>query len=430
MRALVISAAFPPMPAGEATNAYYLCEHLAERNLEVHVLTSYAHGVASDPRFTVHPLMRNWSWAESPRLATFMKRCSPDVVYLMYLGWTYDHQFMMTFAPTIARYVLPRAPFVTRFENVGGAGPQTNSLLSRAIRKSVARWDPRGSVDYEFGTLLRDSDAIVLLSGRHQEVLERHLPGVGGKCVVIPPPSNMRMSADNGDGTREQGRKRLGAEPGDFLLAYIGFVYPGKGIETLLHALKQVSAERRHVRLAVIGGSLAKVYPDHPRYVDEMRDLARDLGIDQKVIWTGEYSWDSDEASVYLRAADACVLPFDTGVKLNNSSFSSAAAHGLPIITTKDDLLEEQFLHGENVFLCPPQSPDAVALAIKTLMDDVSLRSHLSAGSLRLAQEWYGWKAAVDKTLSLFAKLLPCPKGGERRSVGRDVARKPADTRS
>jgi polysaccharide biosynthesis protein PslF len=411
MRALIISAAFPPMQAGEATNAYYLCQHLAERNLDVHVLTSHANTAVPDPRFKVHPIMRHWSWTEGLRLATFMKRCSPDIVYLMYLGWIYDYQFMVTFAPTIAKYVLPRVPFVTRFENVNGAGPQMNSLLSRALRKGIAQLDSRGGVDYAFGTLLRDSDAIVLLSGRHQEILERHLPGVASKCVVIPPPSNMRMSPENGGSTRERGRTLLGVKPDEFLLAYIGFVYPTKGIETLLGAFQQVSAERRNVRLAIIGGSLGRVYPDDSRYLNAMHELARDLGIDQKVIWTGAYNWDSDEASAYLRAADSCVLAFDSGVRLNNSSFSSAAAHGLPIITTKDDLVEEQFLHGENVFLCPPKSPDAVALAIKTLMDDVSLRRRLSTGALRLAEEWYCWKTAVDKTLSLFAQLAPSPEG-------------------
>jgi glycosyltransferase involved in cell wall biosynthesis len=99
------------------------------------------------------------------------------------------------------------------------------------------------------------------------------------------------------------------------------------------------------------------------------------------------------------------VLPFDTGVKLNNSSFSSAVAHGLPVVTTRDDLLEPQFVHGQTVCLCPPQSPDAVAGAIKSLMDDEPLRRRLGEGALRLARDWYSWETALDKTLSIFAQL-------------------------
>jgi glycosyltransferase involved in cell wall biosynthesis len=405
MRVLVISAAFPPMQAGEATNAYFMCRQLADRGLEVHVLTSRQHQVVAEPGITVHPLMRTWSWAEYGRLVAFLKECAPDVVYLMYLGWTYNRQFMVTFTPTIVKRVLPRCTFVTRFENVGGADAPTNSLASRAIRKLVATLDARGGIDYHFGTLLRDSDAIALLSGRHEQIIERHCPGVGAKCQLIPPPSNMRVVSKEARDAREQGRKALGAAPDDFVLAYIGFIYPGKGIETLLAAAKAVSRDRKQLRLAIIGGGLAnleKEYPGRPRYVDEMHKLADELGLNGRVAWTGDFSYDTDAASILLRGADACVLPFDTGVKLNNSSFSSAAAHGLPIITTRDDLLEKQFVHGDNVYLCAPRSPDDLSTAIRALIDDGALRERLAAGSERLAQEWYAWPTAVNRTMALF----------------------------
>lgn len=399
------------MQAGEATNAYHLCQHLVERGLNVHVLTSEGHTPPLDPRISVHPLMRRWSWVEAPRISRFLKDCAPDVIYLMYLGWTYDYQFMSTFIPTIAKRVLPSVPFITRFENIGGAGPQTNSLASRIIRKGLVSLDQRGNVDYHFGTLLRDSDTIVLLSGRHQAVLERRLADVGRKCVLIPPPANMCMSPADA-ATRERGRQALGARPNDFLLTYIGFVYPGKGIEPLLRAFQQLARERGNMRLAIIGGSLARQFPDQPNYLEKMRALALALGIGQQVIWTGEYTSDDDLASVYLRATDVCVLPFETGVKLNNSSFSSAAAHGLPIVTTKAAPLEPQFVHGENVFLCAPNSSESLAAAISSVMDTPSLRTKLGDGALQLADEWYSWETAMDKTLSLFrARSRPLSHG-------------------
>ena len=119
-----------------------------------------------------------------------------------------------------------------------------------------------------------------------------------------------------------------------------------------------------------------------------MQALAGELGIDRRVVWTGEYRWDNDQASTFLRAADACVLPFDNGVMLNNSSFSSAAAHGLPIVTTKGPVLEFPFAHGENVFLCAPGSADALAGAMEKVIDDAPLQSRLSIGALQLTQKW------------------------------------------
>jgi glycosyltransferase involved in cell wall biosynthesis len=338
-----------------------------------------------------------------PRLAQFLRQCAPDVVYLMYLGWTYNFQFMSTFLPTIVKRVLPGVTVVTRFENVGGAGPQANSFASRTVRKLLATLDSQGDVDYQFGTLLRDSDAVILLSSRHEAFLERHRPGVGRKCVLIPPPSNMRMSLLPEDLARERGRAMLGLDADQVLVAYIGFIYPGKGIETLLHAFRRLSLDRDRIRLAVIGGSLAREFPDHPSYLEGLQALCRELGIAARVTWTGEYTAESDEASLYLRAADVCALPFETGVKLNNSSFSSAAAHGLPIVTTFDEQLEPQFENGENVILCQPGSPEALALAIERVMDDEPLRQRLARGSLLLAERWYSWQTATDRTLALLA---------------------------
>ena len=395
------------MRMGEATNASHVCQRLADRGLDVHVLTSTADAIVPDPRITVHPVMRTWSWSEVPRLVRFLKTCAPDVVYLMYLGWMYNHQFMSTFIPTIAKRVLPDARCVTRFENISGAGPQTNSGVSRVLRKIIAACDRQGQVDYQFGTLLRDSDHIILLSARHEVDLEERLPGVGKKCALIPPPANMRMSDEQGGEARRRGRQMLALEPEEFAIAYIGFVYPGKGIETLLHSYKQVSVKHPHVRLVVIGGGLARQFPDQPNYLEDMHKLAEDLGIAGRVIWTGDYGWDSEDASLYLRAADAAVLPFDTGVKLNNSSFSSAAAHGLPIITTEPEGLEPQFLHEKNVYLCAPKSPEAMAQAVETLIGSEPLRRRLGEGALQLAREWYAWDSALDKTLALFGRPRP-----------------------
>jgi glycosyltransferase involved in cell wall biosynthesis len=406
LKVLVISAAYPPMPAGEATNAYHLCRQLVQRGLDVDVLTTRGNNGSGDPGISVHPLMEKWSWSEVPRLRRFLRRSAPDVVYLMYLGWTYNFQFMSTFMPTIVKRTLPGVAMVTRFENVGGAGAHANSVGSRLLRKAVATLDRRGQVDYQLGTLLRDSDSIVLLSSGHERVLQHGLADVGAKCVLIPPPVNMAMSPA-GASSRERGRRRLGAGSDEFLFAYIGFIYPGKGLETLLRAFRRLADERPGVRLALIGGSLAREFPDQPNYLEGLQALAAELGIEPRLIWTGEYGWKDDLASTYLRAADACVLPFETGVKLNNSSFSSAAAHGLPIVTTSHGALEPQFVHGRNVYLCEPQVPEHLHLAMAELMDNAGLRERLGNGALQLAHDWYSWEAAMEKTLRLFTPPMP-----------------------
>jgi polysaccharide biosynthesis protein PslF len=400
MRILIISAAFPPTQSGEATNAFYLSQHLADRGFEVHVLTSQNNTAVSDPRIKVHAIMRNWSWLEVPRLIKSIRCCHPDTILLLYIGWIYKSHPMITFAPTLLKHLLPSVPFVTRFEFVQGPSP---SKIFRALRKGIMALANARKNAYEFGTLLHASDCIIVLSDVHRALLSEHFQGVIAKSVLIPPPPNIRIVPDKSGLARQEGRKIFGANDGHFVIAYIGYIYPTKGLESLLRAFRIICDQESHVRLALIGGNISSEPRSgyRPFYAEELADMAKKLGIDDKIVWTGAFKWDSDEVSWYLRAADVCVLPFDNGVQLNNSSFASAASYGLPIITTSGEMLESPFVHKKNVFLCPPKSPEAIAAAIKAVMDSSELKKLLSHGSLDLAQQWFSWNRAIERTLAV-----------------------------
>jgi glycosyltransferase involved in cell wall biosynthesis len=398
MRVLVISAAFPPVRAGEADHALHLCRNLAHAGLDVHVLTS-ASNTSSEDLCSVHPIMTNWSWRDLPRLGRFLKECSPDSIMLIYSHWIYMDHPMITFAPTVSKRFLKHVPFVTQFEVEHGARMENASLGPRLIRKSIKQWSGPAEVDWEYGTLLRDSDTVIVLSDDFRKKFSQLLPSVNEKTVLVPPPPIMKLSPDNNGETRGLGRASLGVGSNEFLLAYFGYIYEEKGVDVLLQALAKVSKERNNVRLVIIGGTQDDSQHDDS-YSDKLYLLADSLGISEKVIWTGEYPADSDFASVCLRSADACVLPFDRGVTLNRSSFAAAVAHGLPTITTRGDSLESQFDDRRQVLLCPPKNPDALASLINELISDSQLQRELSAGALELADKWFSWNRALNVTIA------------------------------
>ena len=84
MKVLVISAAFPPLRGGEADHMLHLATRLAERGLEVSVLTVEGRETSNDLPFRVYPIMRDWSWSDLPRLMNFLRHCSPQAVFLKY----------------------------------------------------------------------------------------------------------------------------------------------------------------------------------------------------------------------------------------------------------------------------------------------------------------------------------------------------------
>ena len=400
MKVLVITAAFPPMKAGEADQALQLSTRLAERGVDVHVLTTEGEIATGNFPFKTYPIMRDWSWRDLGRFARFLRSCKPDSVLLTYIGWIYKSHPMITFAATLSKRLLPKATFVTQFANVTGAISH-ESIPGRWAAQAMRRWAGAKQASGEYGTLLRDSDRIIVLSEHHKTELARTYPSLNDKAVLIPPAPLMPIYA-GADG-RQRGREALGIKSGEFLLAYLGYMYSGKGIETLFEALQIIGRRRTGVRLVLVGGVIAREDPDHPSYSEYLLALANQFKIEDRIIWTGGYSWESHEASLYLRAADAFVLSIDVGVQLNNSSFAAAATHGLPIVATRGSILEYPFSHRENVLLCPPKNPELMASAIQTLIDEPCVREQLHAGALRLAEEWFSWDTAIDRIIETLA---------------------------
>lgn len=406
MKVLIISA-FPPDPAPEANHALHISEHLAESGLAVHVLCRTGSIAPTHRNIVVHPVMEDWSWSDVPRLESCLRECRPDVVLLLYIGWVYNRHPMITYLPTFCQRVLPGIPCVTQFENVDKGAP-ARPLVERLRRKTMALRAGPG-VHWLFGTLLRDSTRIIALSTPHRASLLDQDPDVEEKCAILPPPPLIRFCAEPPAVARQHARDVIGAGPDDFVWVYWGYIYPGKGVDTLLQAFHSVSRRRPNARLVLVGGSLD--FPTGPiscrDYYRMVRRLPDSLGIADRVTWTGHFNWDSDEGSRYLHAGDACVLPFDYGMTLNNSSLAAATTHGLPVIAGelpagRDEMLE----HGRNVYLCPPRDPEQLAEAMQLIGDAEDLRERLREGARKLAREWHGWEATTRRLIGILESAV------------------------
>jgi len=395
MKVLVICV-LPPMPLPEADHAFHIVQHLAEAGVTVDVLTARGSIEVEHPNITQFSEMQHWNWRESPRLVRRIKRSRPDAILLYYFPHLYDDHPMVTFAPTLARAAAPTVPFVTLIPQFYGSSPSKFGLIGKIVHKAI-RMSLGRNTHYGLGTVLRDSSRIIALSRLHLEEFIDALPQVAGKSVLIPPPPIMMLAPDTED-VRDAARRQLGVTGDLFLFAYFGYLYPSKGVETLIRAFAQVAARHDCARLTIIGS--VSQFEGGPEYGVLVRQLVTDLGLESKIIFTGKFEWDSTQGSAYLRAADAGVLPFDSGIQMNNSSFAATVTHGLPMVTTRGRDLEEPFAEGENVRLCPPKDPDALAAAMQEVLEDAPLRRRLHSGAVRFADEWFSWNSNIRRLLA------------------------------
>jgi glycosyltransferase involved in cell wall biosynthesis len=94
------------------------------------------------------------------------------------------------------------------------------------------------------------------------------------------------IASSAGGTARERGRKRLGVTSSEFVVTFFGYLYPIKGIETLLRAFAAVSAQRPEARLLFIGGKVGLEVEGGASYFDEMQALAKELHIDAPIRYT------------------------------------------------------------------------------------------------------------------------------------------------
>ncbi len=409
-RVLVISGAYPPMKCGEADHAMHLCANLAACGADVELLTTRRSDAVRDGSalgWRIRDDMDGWGWSEVGRLWRCLRTGRYDGTLLLFPA-QYNDEPMISFAATMAKHARPAMRFVTMFEYVWGTSGRTR--LSRWGSRA-ASWFAGAGADGQFGTLLRDSDRLLVLSDQHADLLAARGPGIREKAVLVPPPPLLRMAEGHAAAARQRGRAKLGLTDDAILIVYFGRVYPKKGIENLLEALGMLASRglMGNAQALLIGGPLADNDADSREFRRRLEMKIVELGAGEsrkipgrsgiKVEQTGEFAHDSDMASLYLHAADLCVLPFVDGVYLNNSSFAAAAAHGLPIVTTRGGRLEKPFVDGENVCLCRPRDSEDLARAMESLLRDPTLRTRLGAGARRLAAEWFEWRGASEKVL-------------------------------
>jgi glycosyltransferase involved in cell wall biosynthesis len=386
------------MRAGEADHTLHLCERFTECGISVDLLTNKRSSVRSKVSFEIHGYMEDWTWSELPKLTRFLKRRQPDAVFLYYTGWLYNYHPMITFVPRVSKSILPKSSFITQFGAPEGALPERSSLAGRVVRKGMSWWAGSQSVNWTFGTLLKDSDYVIVLSNHQRIVMRDHHPGLDDRLLLLPPSPGMFVSPENDGATRLEGRRRLNLQQSEFGILHYGYFAPGKGIETLFQAIQIISRQRNDFKLIMLGGDPA----NFQGFTRKLHDLARELGLADIIIWAGTYPPESSDGSIVFRAADLCVLPFDDGVTLNRSSVAAAACHGVPIVTTKGKFSEDAFSESEPVRLCVPKNPHALSEAITSVIVDSTLQQRLKSGSLHLAQKWFSWENTITRIVEKF----------------------------
>lgn len=211
--------------------------------------------------------------------------------------------------------------------------------------------------------------------------------GVASDRVAVVQPGTDRTPLRNPSSSKLIGPGR----PLDLLT--VATVGPGKGHETLLHALSGIADLPWRLTCA---GSLKR----HPAVAARVRATATRLGLDGRVVFAGDLGPEVLNACY----AHADVAVFATEQETYGMAVAEALAHGLPVIATMTGAIPD--LVGDEAGVLVPVG-DMVALrgALVRVVGDASLRTRLAQGARTRRNRLPTWDESAQSMASVLAPL-------------------------
>ena len=386
MRILVLNYEYPPLGGGAAVATAAVAQGLAERGVQVDVVTAGTASAAdhctpeSGHERYEHPGLRVFRvrsrrtgvhQAGMGDAATYLVAALPLVRQLMRTH-TYDAIHIFFSLPTGA--LLPLldlrgTPVVVslRGSDVPGYDPHNRTLqLAHSLLAPLTRW------------IWRRADRVVAVCESLGQLALQTCPDL--RYTVVSNGVDLSLFHPRTD-SRQSGPIRCLA---------VARLIERKGLGDLIRAMALL--DRGRFQLEIVGGGS-----------DEMvlRDLAAKHGLAEEIRFLGPLSR-ADVARRY-RAADMFTLP--SSAEAFGNVFAEALASGLPIVGSAIGGIPDLVEHGRNGLLVESGNIEALAGAIRYLADDPELRREMAQRNRAKAEGNLEWSQVTRRYLATYEAI-------------------------
>jgi glycosyltransferase involved in cell wall biosynthesis len=190
--------------------------------------------------------------------------------------------------------------------------------------------------------------------------------------------------------TRIRSKFSLGENP---IILSVGCASIWKGLPYLIRSMVDVTAKLPDAKLIVVGSK---------RYKSQMQLLARDLGIQENVLFPGLVT--REELSSYYSACDVVAMP--TTCEGFPIVVLEAMASGRPVVASRVGGIPEAIETGSNGILFDPGNISQLAQALLCLLEDEPLRRDMGHKARLVAETNYDWKKITETYIAEFKRLL------------------------
>jgi D-inositol-3-phosphate glycosyltransferase len=234
--------------------------------------------------------------------------------------------------------------------------------------------------------LARESDAVITVSHAEADTVVRRLGAHPSRVFVVQP----GVDADFFSPAPAPGSARPG-----YLLA-AARLEPLKGLDLAIELLSALPAAGRP-DLVIAGGPTT----GHEHYPDELRTLAEEHGVADRVRFIGPQS--REHLAALLRDARMLLVPS------HSETFGlvalEAAASGIPVVAAASGGLAEAIENGATGLLVDSRNVRDWIDALRSILEDDGLAARLGAAGRSRARR-FTWERSAAATVTVYNSLL------------------------
>ncbi|MDD1773130.1 MAG: glycosyltransferase family 4 protein [Methanomassiliicoccales archaeon] len=367
LRILVVTKFYHPRIGGVETTVEELCENFVRRGHECTV-------IAMDKELSGREMINGVELVRFPLDSRLLGGLNRHVwKYTKNQLWPgrYDvihiHSYHILLSAQTAYLCHTRGiPYVFSAHYHGKGHTPVRNVLFRAYHlfgKKMLQW----------------SEAITCVSDFEKDMLSHDFQGLEGKVTVIP--SGIKQWAD---GPIDRSRDTI---------LYVGRLMTYKGVDHVLRGLQWLKLHGRSVSLRVVGSGPAE---------QELRSLAKELGVESQIAWLGEVG--EDELSREYRGAGALVLL--SAAEAYGLVVAEALSCGTPAIVAKKEALVEFLSEPGCVGIDYPPESAKVGETIIGVLDGTLVRQ-VGPFSHKIAS----WQVIADEYLRFYERVVQSSRG-------------------
>jgi len=265
-----------------------------------------------------------------------------------------------------------------------------------------ARDGRRGGLVYvsSLRFLYRVVDHVFVHTASMKQELERDFGMAADRVTVVPLGINDVIPI--GSTTSAIAREKLGLDADARVLLFFGNIAPYKGVEDLIRAVAALTRDDDRYIALIVGPVKDRSCIEYSRALERLVTTLRVRG---RVRQEARYVRD-DEAGLFFRAADVCVLPYHRVYQ--SGVLSLSYAQGVPVIAADVGSMKDDVVEGETGFVFKAGDWRDLAGTISTyfaseLFKDLEMKR---AAITAHGAERFSWATNAQRTCAAYEACL------------------------